>query len=265
MSPQKLSKRNTAPLQTKNTTRSSVKMRLIAYLLLLVCASGAIWFAHQQTTTKSTIATTQTQIDSEPKVIAVISKKETVHELLQRLRKTYPIPEIRNELERLCVDFENGKIKLVLHDAVHGPGGIAWAYRSPDGFPTIGVSLRTFEILREENKDLPHLVEDQFISILLHERFHLVKQDNWRPGGMSLKHLVESERECWWYTVRELFLPMLKNGRLRGYFADGSEGLALKAYQEAKGNIASDVWTRFAMESTGVPKAVFEKHGMKIP
>jgi hypothetical protein len=197
---------------------------------------------------------------------APAAREEPVEELLHRLCATYPVPSIRHRLQDLCGDIEAGRIRLALvpkrlETQEHG---IASGMLDADGHATLSVYLPLVEKMRERDAGFPGLFDDSLASILLHERYHIVDQ-KLRIGAATPDVLVEAERDCWWFTVEELILPMRRAGRLSGYGPNSSFAVALRAYQEARGDKHSVAWTRFAILSTGIKKERLEAFGVVMP
>ena len=96
--------------------------------------------------------------------------------------------------------------------------------------------------------------DDTIVGILLHEEYHLkhhVFVD--RTGQDPKVFLPIEEGEAWWWCVEELYLPMMRNGRLKQLPRNDSVASALMAYQDSRGNRYSPAWTLFSLNaaSTG--------------
>lgn len=96
--------------------------------------------------------------------------------------------------------------------------------------------------------------DDTIVGILLHEEYHLkhhVFVD--RTGQDPKVFLPIEEGEAWWWCVEELYLPMMRSGRLKRLPSNDSVASALMAYRDARGDRYSPAWTQFSLNaaSTG--------------
>ncbi|MEK7452385.1 MAG: hypothetical protein AAB664_03530 [Patescibacteria group bacterium] len=261
--------RRNIPTQKKNTAHSQKKTWWIGGAICVIVLS--LWGISKQ---KHFPNIQPPLVTPKPVTLELsLMKKhgsESLTELLLRLRKTYPIKKIRDELEVLSAKIDNGKIKLRLDADKMLQKAFALSYLDETKIPIIAFSTSGFQQIREDNKDLPQLADDELIAILLHEHCHVMKHklltlNEINAKKIQLHEIIEGERECWWYTVKELYYPMLQAGRLNGYFTDGVTGLALKAYNQSNGDMYSPAWTRYAIRTTGAPESILKKNGITIP
>lgn len=95
-------------------------------------------------------------------------------------------------------------------------------------------------------KEYTEYLEDLLIAVYLHEYHHIKKQGFF--GGALGPKMVEFEKDCWAYTVKEILLPMQAQGRaklLPGTF----EETILILYRSLNGNTADKRWHDFFWQS----------------
>lgn len=93
--------------------------------------------------------------------------------------------------------------------------------------------------------------DDTIVGILLHEEFHLqhhVFTD--RTGQDPKVFLPIEEGETWWWCVENLYLPMVRQGRLQHLPINDSVSAALRAYRDSRGNPNTAAWMQFAINTT---------------
>lgn len=170
----------------------------------------------------------------------------------ERIRATYPIPDIRQRFDKLVRRVETKDIRL--HVSPFYMPGQADAYAMADTQD----GLKIMQFFAPAIMDLYRLISDQdtrddiIIGVLLHEEFHLDHHIFAHPKEMMNKDvLVLEESEAWWWCVQTLYLPMRAAGRLQYLPERDSIRSALQAYRDSRGDSVSPAWLTFARNATG--------------
>ncbi|MDO8594443.1 MAG: hypothetical protein Q7R93_02930 [bacterium] len=172
--------------------------------------------------------------------------------LRNRISSAYPIPELQDRfsaaLEDPMMTFSLASRKSDIHGkGFKGEGPLAFSGPRPDG--TAPAAIFIAENFRRRiilaygtwsNAEAEKYLEDLFLAVYLHEYYHIQKQNVWRLS-LSNSEIVESEKDCWAYTCRDILIPMQKGGR--GKLIPGTqEHTILSVYREVNGDTNSAVW-----------------------
>lgn len=172
--------------------------------------------------------------------------------LRNRISSSYPIPELRDRFNAALQDpmmtFSLASRKSDVHGkGLKGEGPLAFSGPSPSGdVPAaifIAENFRRRIILAYgafSNQEAERYLEDLFLAVYLHEYYHIKKQNLWRLS-LSNSEIVDSEKDCWAYTCKDILIPMQNGGR--GKLIPGTQEHAiLSVYLQVGGDTDSAVW-----------------------
>lgn len=191
-------------------------------------------------------------MENRPSIHSLTPEQVKAHWVLpvvQKYRRSYPVLSIRQHIKRLSRLIRSGEIKFqVAADGAH-VGAMASARQVLDQNVII---LNRFRLAQYQDFHDQHTYEDLLIAVLLHELFHLehhrvirFNRDGKRISDRrDRSERLQNESECWWYTAKELLIPMRSEGRLAGMHPTGNEAAAIMAFERADKPDA-EIWKAF--------------------
>lgn len=174
----------------------------------------------------------------------------------ERIRKAYPIADIRNRFDRLAQRVLNKDIRLhvsALYLNRTETDVIALADRQGD--------LKVLQFFAPALLDLYHQItdvdlrDDILIGVVLHEEYHIDHHVFAHTQDQLTHALVAMEEgETWWWCVETLYIPMIEQRRLRHLPPTDSVSSALRAYGDARGDRNSLPWLTFCQAASSAYK-----------
>lgn len=187
--------------------------------------------------------------------------------LLNDATNNYPLNKIGQKMQSLRDQNIRGKIKITLNyyedKNIVGPAAIAI-----DKNGNVEIALFVPRLIKNyqqiKNKET---YKDLIIIFLLHEHYHFTKhlkiilpnpKNPQKPKPLILK---EVESDAWWYTCREIIMPMLKKNRLKNMPPNHMVMIASRAYSLANGNRNSHIWQKFSMYAADIaPQSILPSY-----
>lgn len=236
------------------------KSKAIVLLLVLALAAGIILIIHQsrvpppkkqpQPKPVSTPSTAIAQAADKPTPEQIKFVNELLLPIVNEARQSYPIHSIRKKLDKLIGRFETGQISLQMMAVESDQSAIAAAVKTENGqlqlFVVVPAAMRLWVDIRADRE----LFKDNIVGFYLHEEFHLIVEGGHKAGEQSPSEMAESESKAWWYTIEEVYLPMIRANRLRMINESLHDGL--EAYREANGDRHHPAWVEFSKQATGL-------------
>lgn len=229
---------------------------VVAILLLGMFIAYAI--PHQNADQQHTSTTPVTPNNNVAPVMTVVVDNPTPeqHRFIQRtffpnwnrIRTSYPIPDLRGRFDKLLRRVESNEIRLQFGSLYCENRTRVLAEADREGsqrvirFYTPAIQDFYKRVTSEEMRD------DIIVGLLLHEEYHLnhhvfVPIQGGRPG--HIKALREGE--TWWWCAETIYTPMLQQGRLRDIPPDDALNSVLRCYELAAGDPTSEAWMRFIL------------------
>ncbi len=156
--------------------------------------------------------------------------------LLHSARQEYPVVSVRESMEGLMARIERHEILLVIQPVYMG-GGLARSGMSQDGRPMLEIILPAAMQFHEETGRDTESFQDEMIATVLHEQYHI---DHHFKAPLPA---TQAESEAWAYTIREVYLPMSKAGRLKQ--VDSTAGAGILSYHACGGDTNHRAWQAF--------------------
>lgn len=171
------------------------------------------------------------QIISPENKIVEISEEEATEIFIRILGpatgylvKNYPIESVREEFANAVQNIGGGR-EVEYHPSgkIRETGGLATSFCT-DGscakplivywMPEWKEMTSVDAIKKSSFEQAKREFEDTLIMATCHEYFHCHNQSYWKKGlHLTLDELVNSESECWGYTIEKVIWPMIENGR----------------------------------------------------
>ena len=194
-------------------------------------------------------ATTSTD-PNQPTMAQQVFVKNILLPTLDQAMISYPIASIHNRFIACMKRINTGQIALGVSATPSPQGAFAAAIKDPDGKLRILISVPVAMQTLSDINDDRELFTDYMVGIMLHEEYHLIVQGGYCPGELSFDEMAQSESEAWWFTIEEVYLPMIRAGRLQCVDQATMEGLT--AYRQAKGDKNHSAWVAFSKSATGL-------------
>ena len=169
---------------------------------------------------------------------------------LDRAKISYPVPSIRTRFATCMKRISDGQVALQVSATPSHQGGIAAAFKDLGGKLIILISVPAAMDALVGARNDRELFTDYLVGIMLHEEYHLIVQGGKRPDELSFDEMVQSESEAWWFTVKEVYLPMIRAGRMK--LCDQATKEGLDAYEQANGDRNHPAWIKFSRSATGM-------------
>lgn len=184
-----------------------------------------------------------------------------------RIADAYPVPSIREMLQAMVRRVTAGQLRIAPDGS--DMGGVMGVAVRNNGVPTVMLLMPRWRSYWENEcaGDIERL-DDELTITLLHELYHL---DNHRvpaiqgsgpsmqvTSGGDGEELVQSEAECWAFTIKDLFRPMRLAGRKKGLVVSLML-TADKKLAECGDNAQHPEWKKFIRENCvdGAPGTQF--------
>lgn len=177
---------------------------------------------------------------------------------IHEARQTYPVLAIRQKVDAFMARIQSGEVRLNLHTAPAGNALAAANAEERDPYIMMVFMPAMINLFTQVNGDQDSF-QDEVVAIFLHEEYHL--NHHMAQPGQAFDH-HRNESEAWWWTIEQVYLPMIHAGRLK--MVDDTVQDAINAYREARGNPEAPCWKRF-IEGVIAPNVVPGAHPAPMP